>query len=81
MDTISEKLQAILVAAAARHDTDILWHTEHETLYEAINFYVCAQAAEIEALKAEIKSLEGIISDSENKSAPSLWSLLGREPC
>lgn len=52
METISEKLQAILAKAAELHDTDILWHTPNETLYEAVNFYVCAQAATIGELKA-----------------------------
>ena len=52
MDTISEKLQAILAKAAELHGTDILWHTPNETLYEAVNFYVCAQSATIGELKA-----------------------------
>ena len=62
MDTISEKLAAILATAAELHDTDILWHNEHETLYEAINFYVCAQAAEIERLMAQNAALRFVLA-------------------
>lgn len=48
-----DELYDIIVRATELHDTDILWHTDNETLYEAIRAIMERKDAEIARLKAQ----------------------------